>query len=334
MKKKGFVFTLATLFLFLALLSLSYSYFIRGKSTQDLIALSTMGSKVHYVEDNIATAYWDILNISLANLTKNKENGVNETLVLYFDKFMTLPQNPEIDLEMMNYTNITRNRLVPLWNTGVAFEGGLDFRSLDGNFTLIPYNSEFFSATNEIDIVTDPGEYRKIKSIRVDIEVPISSDDSNVVVTRPSNDSAPTLTNVTVNWTGLLANTITRFEFATVQLNPEDRINVSGAPGGGNKFIILSSLEPLIRFNVEFGKYGAGASGGKRGTLRLTYQTTNPIYTAKVARLEIIYFTINETTKLQTESIAIIDPKVGSITKRGPITLVEEGTTKHLNRNK
>ena len=332
MNKRGFVFTIVTLFLFLALLSLSYSYFTRGKTTQEMIALSAMGSKVHYIEDNIATSYWDILNISLANLTKNKENGVNETLVLYFDKFMTLPQNPEMDTEMMNYTNITRDRLVPLWNTEVAFEGGLDGNSLDGNFTLIPYNSEFFSTTNEIVITTDPGEYRKIKSIRVDIEVPIGSEDTGVIVSRPVNDSAATLTNITINWTGLLANTITRFEFVTVQLNPDDGINVSGAPGGGNKFYILSSLEPLIRFNVEFGKYGVGAVGGKRGTLRLTYQTTNQIYTAKVARLEIVYFTINETTKLQTESVVFINPKVGSITKRGPIILVEEGYYKYANK--
>ena len=121
MTKKGLFFTLVTLVLFLSLLFLSQSYFTRSKTTEEKIAIASVGSKMHAFESDIASDFFNIVNVSLLNLTKVKVNN-NPELMLYFNHFGILPRGTSIDIDMRNYTNITQSIFAPLSNVDLSFE--------------------------------------------------------------------------------------------------------------------------------------------------------------------------------------------------------------------
>jgi len=334
MNNKGLVFTLATILLFFALLSLSYSYLAREKEMQRMIAQATIGSKIKYIEDDISSDILSILNITLVNISKrdNPSPAVNpnvKDLVVYFEDFGMLPRNPDINGEMRNYTRLLQNQTSILQGVDISLS------NYDtSNFTLTPYNTEFSfddsetftdgsKRTSRIDVYTE--DWRKLKSINVHMDLPIAS--IPVIIATPGNDSANNLVNVTVNVTGtsVIRDEILPFLFRTYQLDPTDRVLDPIPVNPNNNRVYLDFGSSGIALEIRFGKVGGGIGGGHDGTLIINYTTIDQSSISYIQKLEFVYMATNETARLQTESIVLIDPKVGSITKKGPITLAEEG---------
>jgi len=328
MNNKGLVFTIITLLLFFVVFSLSYSYFQRGRGTQDLIASSTSGDKIRSIEANIATDFWRIQNISLWNITKTNPGNENQSFVFFARDYRKFPRYPSIDNEMRNYTQILQNRSGSLLSTDLRIEGGKSGKEFDGNFTLMPYGTMFSSNDSALFIYTS--DYEKLRIIELDISLPFILDDADVIYYNSANDTnVPHLVNITINYTGY--NTITgsgwrQYKVISVEFNPNDIARPWPLLNWNNYLFFGSLAEPIASFRTQFGRIGGVGplNAGRSGTLSIEFNSLNQDRYGLLNGIKLIYEVSNETARLQTQSIVTIDPKVGGIVKRGPITIVEE----------
>lgn len=146
LNKKGFVFSIVTIFLFMSIFLLTITFSNRlSEKKYDLIETGIF-EKLRYIEDDVlGNVYNDLLNL---NLTEIKRSGSN--LDINFTGFVKLHNNIDYDLLFNNYKTFIENNYSELNNIRITLINFSD------NLIINPYNSSIDFDENDFYIYNNP----------------------------------------------------------------------------------------------------------------------------------------------------------------------------------
>lgn len=297
MKKKGFLFTIATLLLFFSIFALTSVYLDRNKDLQYSMILSGTGDRLRYVEDDvISNVYSDLLGIKLNAITQpSKQDDIN----ISFSQFLLAPGR-DYQAIMQAYEDFVEGTYANKNN----IEIGLSFSN---NFTIEPYESLFQITGQDIYAYTLPRIYREniVNGITVIIEVAAQN---NSVCSAPDDDHSQ--------------NPVISVTFVYNK--------AGGGQGSCINTIQLSPLENNIKAGHQFYMETANPSGsievtyGKKASMDGVFSILASGISANVTQLNFEYEPLAGEEVILTGGAISMETLVREITKQSQVVLAQE----------
>lgn len=293
--RKGFLFTVITLFLLISLLLLSRFYLYRSKEMQD-ITVTLSGEKIKYTESDISKGYFNILGINLSEIKRNSTKGI---VNITFGEIYPIPSSINYNTKLANYESFLEGGYSVMTNTQITLN------NFDTNFRIEPYGITFLLSGDDLYIYTDSTDL--LKAVYLDVKTDVAAGADSSFTSGSPGGSNPAYPEIHV---------LARDSEQAVQLDRSRNLNPNDV---NNPFylqlVVTGSPDPPDpRLDVYFGSINS-----KPGTLRINRY----LLTAEVLELQLIYATVNEKVYIKVAD-SIIDVKVRGMKKQGPIILAEE----------
>lgn len=176
--KKGFLFTVITIFLLSSLFSLSGYYLARRISTQDLAVSSTLQDKMNFLETDIAASYFDISGIQINRITRQ-----TQLVNISFNMAYTVPNTIDIAAAILNYKSFVEGGYAAKTNSQIVLG---DFTPA---FVILPFGTIFNTSKTLYIYTPSPGP---VKNIYIDARIDASENppDSTFSTSAPTDDGA------------------------------------------------------------------------------------------------------------------------------------------------
>lgn len=295
MRKKGFLFTIATLLLLLSIFTLASVYLDRNKELQSSITISGVGDKLRYIEDDvISNAYSDLLGIKLDEITKAS------TVAISFNQALLAPGR-DYNTIMNTYKEFVEGTYSTQNNVEVALTG------FGNTFTIEPYDTLFEVNGENIYVYTMPTPMNYVESIRATVKVDA---ENNSICFVPRDDHAQ---HPEISVTFIYKKEGGGHESCTnsIQLDPQENND-----DAGHQFF-LETKNPSGSIEIKYGQITGMDDDGVLAIL-----TTN--INANVTQLDLEYTLVeDERIKIKGSSISI-SSLVGGVAKESEIILAEE----------
>jgi hypothetical protein len=292
MKKKGFLFTTATLLLFLSIFAITSVYLDRNKELQSEITVSGISDRLRYIEDDVVSnVYSDLTSLRLSGITKD------HTIILSFNQILFAPGR-DYEAIMNNYKEFIEGTYSSMNNVEIALNG------LSTNFTIMPYDHFFQITGQSITGYTMPVPAMEIESIGVTVDV--DAENSSTCLAPGDDHAQHPLITVTFIYkkAGGGKGSCTN----SVQLDPRDDNDI-----GGHQFF-METTNPTGYVDVKY-----GAQGVVNGIFSIQASGIN----ANVSQLDIEYEPTQWPIRIQGGNISI-GTTVRSFTKASNIILAQE----------
>ena len=219
---RGFMFTITTLLLLSSLSVFSSFYLTMSQENQNSIPVTSVASRIGYLENDIANDYFDLLGIDFKKIERGSSMEID------FEEVYTLYSGKTYTQTLNDYEDFVENTYAGLTNSEIELE-------LSQSFTVVPYNISFQSNGEFFYLYTDsPDEIQAI-------EIEVRTDKFNATGSgfpATENNDYPTMTVIIkdVNETTILSQ--------SPQLNPSN---------AHDPFYVIFSDGSEV--NVRFGNY-------------------------------------------------------------------------------
>ena len=293
MNSKGYLFSAIVILLLGSLVFISASYLDKSDKFDNLVQQSFIYNKFRYVENDIATDYLSIMNVTLMNITRDEAN--NE-IILRFSNFGVLPRR-SLEDNLSEYEKFIQQNYSKLIGMDVKLT------HITPNMTFTGYNTTFVihdDSQEGLDIFTD--DYLSIKSVNVTVEINqnISNDQC------PSNDAqgdAKVHLNVCYN--------------GEMKLNCIRQLKAIGTCASQVFLVKHEGNEVQEEVQIMYCNYL-----GNEGTVKVNASSG---LRAEITNLRYTYDLIDAQTWLESSDTNLyINPKEGNIVKNTSLILGEE----------
>lgn len=301
MNKKGILFTITTILLLGSMIFIVSNYVKKSDRVKYVIQESYTADRLRYIENDVASDFLDLINVTLMNITKN-----NNEVVLRFSNFGKIPR-VALKSNLSEYEQFLEDNYSKLINTEIKLT------NFNQNMTFRGYNSTFvlYEGGKDVNLDVFTQDYSNIKNINLTLEINVNISNSFC----PSNDAPGNpQVHLIVCYNG------------QKKLDCIRRLKTSGTCASQGFYVKPQGIEPNERVDVEFCEYN-----NDQGTLRVNSSSG---LTAEITNLRYTYNAINRQTWLETsESNLYLNPRFGNLVKNNSILLGEESYYKYTASN-
>ncbi len=219
---RGFMFTITTLLLLSSLSAFSSFYLTMSQESQNSIPVTSVASRMGYLENDIANDYFDLLGVGFKKIERGSSMEIDfgEVYTVYSGKTYTQTLDDYEDFIESTYAGLT--------NSEIELE-------LSQNFTIVPYNISFHPNGEFFYLYTDSPD--EIQAIGIEVRTDkFNATGSGFPVTENNGYPTASVTIKDVNGTTVLTQ--------SSQLNPA---NVH------DPFYVVFSDGSEV--NIRFGNY-------------------------------------------------------------------------------
>ncbi len=226
--KKGFLFTIGIILIFIALILLTESFSERNLGIKENTILLIEAEKANYLFDDISdNAYNEMLGTNIKSIARTS------TVDIEFNSTILSEEKNHISA-INSYKSFIEGKFAQLNNANITLTG------FSSGFSISPYNTTFFINGSLLRIYTYP-EGNNVEQISLTIR---TNSSSIGICDSPSNDagSFPVVTSISVSYINKTGGVCSK----AANLNPKENNDISGKQ-------FYQALEPTGSINTKFG---------------------------------------------------------------------------------